>query len=256
MLKYRFIHQPDDENHAAALQELMLTSGITNVDMAVAYASDSGVTVLLDSMDAHEPARSHWSVAAKRFVVGIDWFRSQPTALDRLAAIPGSKVRIYDGRKVVGKVGCIPRTSWHPKATFAYGADLRSAVHGSAKPVAQRALGRSRSGFHRRGRQPIGRRRTTGLGRTETTMSPGFREYGDQLHHGDPSALTTTPATRRKPFVGRHLPKTTRTQAKFLQRTAGASLPRNCTPCAWRITSGLKRETCTRTADRISPVTS
>lgn len=132
MLKYRFIHQPDSGSHAAALQEMMQTPGITNVDVAVAYASDSGVTVLLDSMDEHEPARSHWSIAAKRFLVGIDWLRSQPTALDRLAATPGSNVRIYDGRKVVGKVGCIPRTPWHPKATFAYGEDLRSVVYGSA----------------------------------------------------------------------------------------------------------------------------
>ncbi len=131
MLKYRFIHQPNDGNHAAALQEMMITPGVANVDVAVAYATDSGVTVLLDSMDNNDRARRHWSVAAKRFLVGIDWLRTQPTALDRLAAIPGSNVRIYDGRTVVGKVGCIPRTPWHPKATFAYGADLRSAVHGS-----------------------------------------------------------------------------------------------------------------------------
>jgi hypothetical protein len=132
MLKYRFIHQPDGGNHAAALQEMVLTTGIANVDMAIAYASDSGVTVLLDSIDRHEPARAHWSAASKRFLVGIDWFRSQPTALDRLAAIPRSNVRIHDGRKVVAKAGCIPRTPWHPKVTSAYGADLRSAVYGSA----------------------------------------------------------------------------------------------------------------------------
>ena len=52
----------------------------------------------------------------KRFLVGIDWFRSEPVALDALSALPGASVRVVDGERVVDIPGCRPVRSYHPKA--------------------------------------------------------------------------------------------------------------------------------------------
>ena len=78
---------------------------------AVAYATHSGVADLLRKLAAQD----EWERVSKRWLVGVDFCRSDPIALKGLDSLPRSKVRIYDGRYLVGRDRCIPRVSFHPK---------------------------------------------------------------------------------------------------------------------------------------------
>src|SRR5207245_1904921 len=51
----------------------------------------------------------------KRWLVGIDWCRSDPSALTRLSALPNSDVRIPDGHILIRRVGCTPDRPYHLK---------------------------------------------------------------------------------------------------------------------------------------------
>lgn len=94
---------------------------------AVAYATHSGVaeldTVLSDLQG--------WQEAKKRWLVGIDYCRSDPLALAHLGNLPKSKVRIFDGSFVANRKGCVPRSSYHPKAYLFLGSNQSAAVVGS-----------------------------------------------------------------------------------------------------------------------------
>lgn len=94
---------------------------------AVAYATHSGVaeldTVLSDLQG--------WQEAKKRWLVGIDYCRSDPLALAHLSNLPKSKVRIFDGSFVANRKGCVPRDSYHPKTYLLLGEKRSAAVVGS-----------------------------------------------------------------------------------------------------------------------------
>jgi hypothetical protein len=67
----------------------------------------------------------------KRWLIGIDWCRTEPTALALLASMPASQVRIVDGVFVVARAGCTPRLPWHPKVLILRGPDAIGIVAGS-----------------------------------------------------------------------------------------------------------------------------
>ncbi len=90
-------------------------------DVAVAYAVTGGVQLL----EARLGADPTWQTMRKRFLVGIDWCRSHPLALDAIAAYPSSSLRIVDGDQVVQMPGCRPMRSYHPKG-FLFRRDLPS----------------------------------------------------------------------------------------------------------------------------------
>lgn len=80
------------------------------------YVTTSGVAELyrefpteLDEIDA-------------RWLVGFDYGRSDPAALERLADC-GAKVRVHDGRFVLDEGELQPRRSFHPKSCFLTRAD-------------------------------------------------------------------------------------------------------------------------------------
>ena len=77
---------------------------------AVAYATHGGVAEL----NAALQELPGWKTASKRWLVGIDYCRSDPVALAHLAGLPRSRVRIFDGGFVSGRTGCVPRYSYHP----------------------------------------------------------------------------------------------------------------------------------------------
>lgn len=83
----------------------------SRVEIAIAYATHSGVAVLTSALAESES----WRKAHKRWLVGIDYCRSDPVALQHLQQLPRSEVRIYDGDYVVKRSECIPRISYHPK---------------------------------------------------------------------------------------------------------------------------------------------
>ena len=94
---------------------------------AVAYATHSGVAEL----DAALQELPGWKRASKRWLVGIDYCRSDPSALAHLAGLPRSKVRIFDGGFVSGRTGCVPRYSYHPKTWLLIGPRQSTVVVGS-----------------------------------------------------------------------------------------------------------------------------
>ena len=94
---------------------------------AVAYATQSGVAELDEALGDLK----NWRKATKRWLVGIDYCRSDPLALTHLRDLPSSKVRIFDGEFVSNRKGCVPRDSYHPKAYLLLGNKRSTAVVGS-----------------------------------------------------------------------------------------------------------------------------
>lgn len=83
----------------------------THLDAALAYVVVGGVQALQERLRSSSP----WASITKRFLVGIDWCRSQPAALAALHALPRSTVRIVEGRQLVERPGCVPTQTYHPK---------------------------------------------------------------------------------------------------------------------------------------------
>jgi hypothetical protein len=127
MLVQRLVGQPGTatsrERNVDAIADL-IAARATRFDAAIAYVTDSGVDALLSAITSRG-VETEWSGIDKRFLVSCDWFRSDPTALRRIASLP-ARVRVHDGKRVVARTGCVPFTPWHPKWFAIHG----PAVHG------------------------------------------------------------------------------------------------------------------------------
>ena len=84
---------------------------LQHAEAAVAYATQTGVAELCGVLDQV----ASWRGARKRWLVGIDYCRTDPQALAHLHSLPRSEVRIHDGLFVARRSGCPPRVSFHPK---------------------------------------------------------------------------------------------------------------------------------------------
>lgn len=84
----------------------------TDFRAAVAYATTAGVRTLEDRVN--QASRS-WEPATKRWLISIDFGRSEPNALEELANLPNSEVRIPYGSLVVRRRGFSPAVVFHPK---------------------------------------------------------------------------------------------------------------------------------------------
>jgi HKD family nuclease len=132
MLTQQMIGQPGTSGAKARNIDALINlirSGVTEFDAAVAYVTNSGVDTLLHHV-VSQGAVWEWATTNKRFLVSIDWYRSDPTALERLLAVPAS-VRVHDGKRVVERKGCIPYVPWHPKWFAARGPSVRGQLIGS-----------------------------------------------------------------------------------------------------------------------------
>jgi hypothetical protein len=72
-----------------------------------------------------------WRRLTKRWLIGIDWCRTEPTALDFLEAIDRSSVKIFDGTRIVGRRNCVPKVPFHPKSFVLRGANATAVISGS-----------------------------------------------------------------------------------------------------------------------------
>ena len=88
-------------------------------DAAVAYATRAGCERLHDQMGAATPA---WAGTRKRWLVSMDFRRTEPEALRFLAGLRRSEMRVPDGRRVAAAPGFIPRSVFHPKVFLSRGA--------------------------------------------------------------------------------------------------------------------------------------
>lgn len=106
----------------------------TTVDVAVAYASAAGVQLLDDAL-----ASARWERSSKRFLVSIDFGITQPRALDQIAQLPNSEVRIPNAFQVLASPHLLPRSTFHAKAFIFRGASWNEScatVMGSANLTA------------------------------------------------------------------------------------------------------------------------
>lgn len=118
--------KPNDGRYAELIRQACINARPRLVQAAVAYATYRGVAELCSVLDP-VPA---WSTARKQWLVGIDFCRSDPGALSHLANLPKSEVRIHDGREVVRRKKCVPRTSFHPKL-YIFAGGRKGSVVGS-----------------------------------------------------------------------------------------------------------------------------
>lgn len=109
----------------------MAHEGLRRFDAAVAYATLSGVEELNRRMN-HPRRVSQWKTIRKHWLVALDWCRTEPIALEFLSSLPRSEVRIFHGSVVVGRPGCNPTQSFHPKAFIFSGGSAIAMVFGSA----------------------------------------------------------------------------------------------------------------------------
>ena len=100
------------------------------MDIAVAYATLKGITSVQDAISAG--GESAWRELDKRWVVGIDWCRSEPLALEYIANLANSDLKIFDGISVVNRQGCVPSTPFHPKVFILHADDFTAVICGSA----------------------------------------------------------------------------------------------------------------------------
>ncbi|AUX78124.1 hypothetical protein [Sinorhizobium fredii] len=78
-----------------------------------AYATNSGAAYF-DLKLGH----NIWPVVETRWLFGIDYGRTDPSALRLIAGKQNSQVRIYDGAFVTGSASFLPRKDFHMKAAF------------------------------------------------------------------------------------------------------------------------------------------
>ena len=119
--------RPDDGQYLELIRSAYRKTKPERVCVAVAYATHSGVAALDEALSS----LSRWKKAHKRWLVGIDYCRSDPLALSHLNDLQRSKLRIFDGEFVANGNGCVPRYSFHPKAYLLFGSSKSAAVVGS-----------------------------------------------------------------------------------------------------------------------------
>lgn len=129
MLRIAIGDQPSGASNIQVVVDTMAASAWQGIDLAFAYATISGARLFLARAEAGAPAT--WANSEKRWLVGFDYLRSDPLALDALRAVPNSKVRIPNATQVLASPGCTPAKPFHPKAVIYRGAGHSAVFAGS-----------------------------------------------------------------------------------------------------------------------------
>ena len=131
MLISKFMTQPMDGARYTDLFRLAFShADFRKIDIAVAYATLRGIISVRDAIGQVD--ESAWARLHKRWVVGIDWCRSEPSALEYVAGLGNSQSRIFDGQSIVSRQGCVPSTPFHPKVFILHTNDTKAVISGSA----------------------------------------------------------------------------------------------------------------------------
>ena len=101
-----------------AIAELARFTAVGWCDAAVAYATRAGCERLHARLTEET---STWAAARKRWLVSMDFGRTEPEALRFLAGLRRSEVRVPDGRHVASTAGFSPRSVFHPKVFMCSG---------------------------------------------------------------------------------------------------------------------------------------
>jgi len=125
MFLHRFVLQPRAGSEYLELLRQAIVGGVfERLDVAQAYATTRGIRALLPAI---EPIRD----LPKRWMIGIDWCKSEPQALSMLGMLGRSLVRIHGGAEVVARANCDPRIAYHPKTFLLAGKSSIAVITGS-----------------------------------------------------------------------------------------------------------------------------
>jgi hypothetical protein len=130
MIQLRYITQPAKRiSYLQLFTEAASLGDCSDIRAAVAYVTRGGVAALRRHLEADWPILL--AKARKRWLVGIDWCRSDPDACAELTRLPHSQVRVPFGEELVDRIGCTPLVTFHPKAFLLLGQNTRSVILGS-----------------------------------------------------------------------------------------------------------------------------
>lgn len=119
MVSTWFTVQGDDLGTAGAVLSMVRTLAAKrsygSMLCTFAYGSRRGAADLLAAF-----AGTSCDSAEKRWLIGIDFGRTEPAALEYLSKLTNSAVRVPHGHDVVGRPGFIPRKTFHPKGIVFY----------------------------------------------------------------------------------------------------------------------------------------
>jgi hypothetical protein len=105
-------------------------ASVQKVRWAVAYSTRSGCVRLVDRISCRM-GKLEWEKSKKEFITSLDFGLTDPGALEFLASLPTSRVRIANPQ-VVNKPGLMPGKAYHPKLYLFDAAESCGYVVGSA----------------------------------------------------------------------------------------------------------------------------
>lgn len=113
MFTFRLAQQGRGNENAVidALRTGAATAGFNRMRAAYAYATAGGVVELVGALSA---AMSNWPLVKKRWLVSMDWGHTEPLALQLLASLDNSEVRVPYALEVLAN-RLDPRTCFHSK---------------------------------------------------------------------------------------------------------------------------------------------
>lgn len=111
MFRYEPLFQGPDDVLLEGIQRAAALHGASRLRGAFAYASAGGALSLIETL---RPRVANWEQVTKRWLVAFDFGHTEPAAVELLASLPNSEVRVPGGADVVGHK-LIPSRCFHPK---------------------------------------------------------------------------------------------------------------------------------------------
>lgn len=108
-----FIAQPSSRTTLDALQAILQSGDVKELNIAVAYVTNSGAYDFIQM--ASNAMGAAWATVPKRWITSFDYCRTEPVALDYLMSVPKSSICINDAAFCLEHGGA-PRVPFHPKA--------------------------------------------------------------------------------------------------------------------------------------------
>ncbi len=124
----RYIAQPDGQTTSEAISQSLVELSISQIDVAAAYMTVSGIKALFDVLSRHSIAGN--SNITKRWMTSFDYCRTDPLALEAVRSLPTSSVRIYGAKTCLANNG-VPKVPFHPKAFLLHAPPKYCALAGS-----------------------------------------------------------------------------------------------------------------------------
>lgn len=131
MLHQSFVTSPSGGiNYLSLFGEAFDRAPVTEINAAIAYATSGGVLAIDNYCKRHQQSPL-WRQSRKRWLIGIDYCRTEPIAIEMLMDLPNSEVRIHAGNEVVRRKKCNPKVTYHPKTFLLSGDRTIGSICGS-----------------------------------------------------------------------------------------------------------------------------